>query len=297
MRAAGVTAAGAVLASCNLSLRAPGVEPTAEPTVTPTGISHPAVSTSVFAKPTVLAPVATKSVPVVDMRPIIKNIGLQVRTQTGSAPCASHAFTFLLEYQYIRRVFSDLSETFLQYATFQIEKPVMKGGENFWALNIGYQKWGVVPQNLVPNQDQAPATIPMNVLNAGKNGLRLSQSFLKTWDSSSGATPAQLDQATAFLDQDVPVAIGVLWPKNYQTQKIDGIDAMIVPTAANKWDVVSDGHAVALVGYGTGSHFPGNGYFIFRNSWGISFGDQGYGYMPFDYVLKYANDLCVFTYP
>jgi hypothetical protein len=164
-------------------------------------------------------------------------------------------------------------------------------------LNIGYQKWGVVPQALVPNQDQSPSVIPVNVLAAGKNGVRLTQEFIKNWDSSTGATQAQLNQATAFLDHDVPVAIGLLWPKNFKTHTIDGVDVMVVPTAANKWDVVEDGHAVVLVGYGTGAHFPGNGYFIFRNSWGKEWGDQGYGYLPFDYALEYANDLCVFKYP
>ena len=246
IRGAGVTAAGAVLASWNF----PAPAPTAETTkIIPTALPSLAQNPTATATP-------AKNVPVVDLRPIIKNIGLAVRTQTGSAPCASHAFAFLLEYQYIRRVFSDLSETYLMYTTFQIEKPVMKGGENFWALNIGYQKWGVVPQNLVPNADQGPSTVPASVLNEGKNGLRLTQSFIKNWDSSTGATQAQLNQATAFLDQDIPVAIGILWPKNYQTQKIDGLNVMVVPTAANKWDVVSDGHAVALVGYGTGPISP-----------------------------------------
>jgi hypothetical protein len=56
-------------------------------------------------------------------------------------------------------------------------------------------------------------------------------------------------------------------------------------------------HSVALVGYGEGKEFPGGGYFIFRNSWGPEWGDEGYGYMPFDYVLKYANDLVVYLDP
>jgi hypothetical protein len=287
LQTSGLAAAGTVMASCILpgvvetAVRSPSSD-TAEPTAGTTAT---------------LEPVATPNPPVVDMRPTIRNIGLSVKNQTGSAPCAVHAFTFLLEYQYIRRIFSDLSETYLQYTTFQIEKPAMTGGENFRVLNIGYQKWGVVPQADVPNQDQLPAGIPPNILSAGQHGLRLIQEFIKPWDSSTGATPAQLDQAVAFLDQDVPVAAGLLWPKTFQTQVIDGMDVMVVPTAADKWNVVEDGHTVVLVGYGWGSNYPGGGYFIFRNSWGSGWGDQGYGYMPFEYILKYANDLCVMDYP
>jgi hypothetical protein len=287
LQTSGLAAAGTVLGSCIL----PGVVETAARSPSP-DTAKPTAGPSAA-----LQTVATSNPPVVDMRPIIRSLGLAVKNQTGSAPCAVHAFTFLLEYQYIRRIFSDLSETYLQYATFQLEKPAMTGGENFRALNIGYQKWGIVPQADVPNRGQLPAEISSAVLAAGQHGLRLTQEFIKEWDSSTGASPAQLDQAMAFLDQDVPVAAGLLWPKTFQTQVIDGIDVMVVPTAADKWNVVEDGHAVVLVGYGKGSQYPGNGYFIFRNSWGSWWGDQGYGYMPFDYLLKYANDLCVMDYP
>ena len=237
------------------------------------------------------------SFPAVDLRPVINQLGLKIRSQVGGVPCAVHAFTFLLEYQYVRRVFSDLSEEYLQYVTFQVEKPQMHGGENFWALNVGYQKWGAVPQAFAPNQDQIPASIPGSIMDMGKSGMRLTQKFIKNWDPSIGATQDQLDRVIKYLDQDTPVGIGLLWPKNFKTHVVGGVDLMEVPSAADKWSVVFDGHAVALVGYQTGPVFPGNGYFVFRNSWGETFGDHGYGYMPFDYVLKYANDLCVFSLP
>ncbi len=283
IRAAGVTAAGAVLASCNVPV---GVNNTPVPSQPPTmEVKRTAIR---IATPAV-------NVPIVDMRPIIKNLGLAVRQQTDLAPCAVHALTFLLEYQYMRRIISDLSEAYLQYMTFQVEHPAMKGGENFWALNIGYQKWGIVPQGCVSNDAQT--VLPSAFGAQGAKGWRLLQTIFKNWDSSTGATQAQLNAAVAYLDNDTPVGVGVLWPKQYQTNPIDGLDTMVVPHAANKWDVVSDGHAVALVGYGKGADFPGGGYFIFRNSWGTGFGDQGYGYMPFEYVLNYANDLCVYEEP
>ena len=54
-----------------------------------------------------------------------------------------------------------------------------------------------------------------------------------------------------------------------------------------------DGHSVVLVGYAQHSQLPGGGYFILRNSWGNT-GDNGYGYLSFDYVRKYANDLVAY---
>ncbi|MGA2785788.1 MAG: C1 family peptidase, partial [Candidatus Bathyarchaeia archaeon] len=241
--------------------------------------------------------VSSYGTPAVDLRPVISQVGLKVRNQTEGAPCAVHALTFLIEYMYATRLVSDLSEEYLQYVTFQVEKPQMKGGENFWALNIGYQKWGVVPQALVANQDKVPANVQNSILGVGRNGVRLNPVFIKDWNSTTGATQDQLNQAVKFLDQNIPVAMGVLWPKNFKTHAIGGVDLMEVPTAVNKWDVVEDGHAVALVGYRSDSQFPGNGYFIYRNSWGETWGDHGYGYMPFEYILKYANDLFVYQMP
>lgn len=50
------------------------------------------------------------------------------------------------------------------------------------------------------------------------------------------------------------------------------------------------GHAVAIVGYDE-SHK----HFIVRNSWGEHWGDKGYFYMPYDYVLssKLASDFWI----
>jgi C1A family cysteine protease len=53
---------------------------------------------------------------------------------------------------------------------------------------------------------------------------------------------------------------------------------------------VFDGHSVALVGYKESTHFPGGGYFIFRNSYGEGFGAKGYGFMSYEYAKKYVND-------
>ncbi len=50
------------------------------------------------------------------------------------------------------------------------------------------------------------------------------------------------------------------------------------------------GHAVMLVGYDDNSQ-----NYIFRNSWGASWGDGGYGYLPYAYINnpKYAMDFWV----
>ena len=45
------------------------------------------------------------------------------------------------------------------------------------------------------------------------------------------------------------------------------------------------GHAVMAVGYDNEKQV-----FIVRNSWGLGWGDKGYFYMPYEYIIN--NDLC-----
>lgn len=57
-----------------------------------------------------------------------------------------------------------------------------------------------------------------------------------------------------------------------------------LPTAA---DSLQGGHAVMAVGYDDNHIVPGSsrGSLIIRNSWGTGWGDNGYGYLPYEYLL------------
>lgn len=48
------------------------------------------------------------------------------------------------------------------------------------------------------------------------------------------------------------------------------------------------GHALAVVGYHIDLKTRSNSYFILRNSWGSDWGDQGYGYLPFDFCSLHS---------
>lgn len=64
-----------------------------------------------------------------------------------------------------------------------------------------------------------------------------------------------------------------------------------------------DGHAYNIVGYVSNAQLAakvpsappagGGGYFIVRNSWGLSYGDRGFGYIPVVWAAKYVNAILV----
>jgi C1A family cysteine protease len=52
------------------------------------------------------------------------------------------------------------------------------------------------------------------------------------------------------------------------------------------------GHAVLVVGY-RGLITDQGGLFIVHNSWGVAWGDNGYGYLPYAYVERYGRSAWV----
>jgi C1A family cysteine protease len=70
----------------------------------------------------------------------------------------------------------------------------------------------------------------------------------------------------------------------------------IFPYPAATQESVEGGHSVLIVGYDDNkkskNNIDGNtktGCFLIRNSWGTSWGDHGYGWMPYAYFMAAAN--------
>jgi len=88
-----------------------------------------------------------------------------------------------------------------------------------------------------------------------------------------------LTDVKTHLVEGLPVVIGFTVYESFENIGSDGV--MPMPTA---WESVLGGHAVVVVGYDDSKK-----WFIVRNSWGNSWGDAGYFYMPYEFVTP--NDV------
>lgn len=99
----------------------------------------------------------------------------------------------------------------------------------------------------------------------------------KTPVSSYMRVSQSLLQLKSCLAEGYPFVFGFSVFESMESDivKRDGMVPMPQPR-----DSLLGGHAVACVGYDDRHH-----YFIFRNSWGEGWGDGGYGYLPYAYLL------------
>lgn len=96
-----------------------------------------------------------------------------------------------------------------------------------------------------------------------------------------------LSHMKACLSSGYPFVFGFAVYDNFETEAVARTGIMEMPTQDSKQ---LGGHAVMAVGYNETKKV-----FIIRNSWGIEWGDKGYFYMPYDYILhsELASDFWV----
>jgi len=91
-----------------------------------------------------------------------------------------------------------------------------------------------------------------------------------------------LDRLKAALAEGLPVVIGIEVFESFESDEVASNGIIPMP-AETEQDM--GGHAVLVVGYDDSQSM-----LIVRNSWGYTWGDLGYFYLPYDYFTKYASD-------
>jgi C1A family cysteine protease len=100
-----------------------------------------------------------------------------------------------------------------------------------------------------------------------------------------------MKSSIALHNSDVGFCIPV-YNSWYLSPTVDRTGQITMPLSG---DQLAGGHCMCMVGYQDNSGFPGGGYFIIRNSWGLGWGAQnpygaGYGTIPYAYISGYGNE-------
>ena len=90
------------------------------------------------------------------------------------------------------------------------------------------------------------------------------------------------------LAQGYPVVIGIKVYESFESKQVAQNGVIPLPKRVEKF---LGGHAVLAVGYKDDAKIKGQGVVICRNSWGESWGDNGYFYLPYSYFANNVTDM------
>jgi len=212
-----------------------------------------------------------------------------IENQGSLGSCTANAGIGIVEY-FERRAFGkhiDASRLFLYKVTRNMLHWTGDTGAFLRSTMGALALFGVPPEEywpyVVADFDKEP---PAFCFSFGQNYQAISYYRL---DPPGTAKDVLLNQIKTNLAAGLPSMFGFTVYSSYTQGATTG--KIPYPTRGEK---IVGGHAIVAVGYNDGMKIkntnPGaaetKGALLFRNSWGTGWGSSGYGWLPYDYVLK-----------
>lgn len=214
-----------------------------------------------------------------------------VENQLNLGSCTANAGVGMIEY-YERRAYGrhiDASRLFLYKATRDLLKSTGDTGAFLRTTMEALVLFGVPPEEywpyVVANFDMEPSAF---LYSFGQNYQALNYYRL---DPSGTTKPALLNAIKTNLAAGLPSMFGFTVYNSYTQANTANQGAIPYPAAGEK---VVGGHAIMAVGYNDTLQIKNaaagaaatTGALLIRNSWGTAWGNGGYGWLPYDYVLQ-----------
>lgn len=242
-----------------------------------------------------IAPKVPTLPPKVDLKPWFSPIENQGRL--GS--CTAHAAVGIVEY-FERRAFAryiDGSRLFIYKTTRNLMGVV--GDTGAWLRNTmgALALCGVPPENYWPYTDRKQPGLggeptfdeePTSFVYAIADNYEALRYFCHDPLGRDIPPSAVLASVKRYLAAGIPSMFGFFGFPSFNDSNLRGGIPYPCPGERAIW-----GHAIIAVGYDDGLKITNTrcnkqtkGALLIRNSWGTSWGDSGYGWLPYDYVLK-----------
>ena len=92
---------------------------------------------------------------------------------------------------------------------------------------------------------------------------------------------------SCFSTYKVPIIFGIMVYSSFMSDSVASNGIVPMPDTSN--ETLEGGHCMTMIGYNDNTQ-----QFICANSWGKSWGNKGYCYIPYNYLLNpnLASDFC-----
>ena len=204
----------------------------------------------------------------VDLRPFMTPVEAQGDLNSCTANATAGAYEYLILRH--KKINYDVSRLFIYYNARLVDDEIEDEGSTIESALDGLKEHGACAETTYPyDEDYVNDEPPQEAYDEAGDFLveqvELVEVSLNAWKSA--------------LAQGYPVIFGIALFDSFDNQRRKGLVPM--PTATEKTRESHSGHAMLCVGYSDTDRV-----FIVRNSWGEEWGDNGYCYMPYDYMMN-----------
>ncbi|WP_031433018.1 C1 family peptidase [Methylomarinum vadi] len=225
-----------------------------------------------------------------------------IEDQQDLGSCTAQAGAGLIEF-YERKAFGthiDASRLFLYKVTRNLLGLIGDTGAYLSSTMAAMTLFGVPPEKYWPYTTAKPGPIAPPTTHFDMEPPAFCYAFAQNYQSVKyyrldppGVNPADLLQRIKTnLAANMPAMFGFTVYNSYQYSGSNGHFPFPCPT-----EKVMGGHAVVAVGYDDTKKIKNpicgkktTGALLIRNSWGTGWGENGYGWLPYDYVLQVLAD-------
>jgi len=213
-----------------------------------------------------------------------------IEDQQTLGACTAHAAVGLVEY-FERKAYKkhiDGSRLFVYKATRNLMKTT--GDTGAWLRNVmgALCLCGVPDEKYWPYDVAAFDNEPPAFVYAVSDNFETLKYFCHDPQSAALSGDKTLASVKKYLAAGIPSMFGFWGFASFENTDVKGGIPYPCPDEQAEW-----GHAIMTVGYddkkkikNTKSGAVTTGALLIRNSWGTGWGDKGYGWLPYDYVLN-----------
>lgn len=213
-----------------------------------------------------------------------------IENQGSLGSCTAHAAVGVVEY-FEKRAFGkhiDGSRLFVYKATRNLMG--VTGDTGAWLRNTmgALALTGIAPEKYWPYDVAKFDNDPSSFVYAVADNYEAVKYFCHDPLGQNIARSTVLSRVKTYLAAGIPSMFGFYGFNSFNNSDVKGGIPFPCPGEQAKW-----GHAIVAIGYDDNKKIKNTlcnketkGALLIRNSWGTGWGDNGYGWLPYEYVLK-----------